>query len=53
MTKPEQVKSAVNKAHAQFGRLDIVFNNAGYYLVGTIEEASADEVVSLKHNLLI
>jgi NADP-dependent 3-hydroxy acid dehydrogenase YdfG len=41
---PEQVKTAVEQAHAHFGRLDIVFNNAGYSLVGTIEEASADDI---------
>lgn len=44
VTKPEQVKAAVTQAHAHFGRLDIVLNNAGYSLVGTIEEASANEV---------
>jgi NADP-dependent 3-hydroxy acid dehydrogenase YdfG len=44
VTRPEQVKSAVEQAHAHFGRLDIVLNNAGYSLVGTIEEASADEI---------
>jgi NADP-dependent 3-hydroxy acid dehydrogenase YdfG len=44
VTNPEQVKLAVEQAHAHFGRLDIVFNNAGYSLVGTIEEASLDEI---------
>src|SRR6201985_1722120 len=44
VTKPEQVKVVVTEAHAHFGRLDIVLNNAGYSLVGTIEEASADDV---------
>lgn len=47
VTKPEQVKEAVAKAHAYFGRLDIVLNNAGYSLVGTIEEADADEIRAL------
>jgi NADP-dependent 3-hydroxy acid dehydrogenase YdfG len=47
VTRPDQVKSAVNQAHEYFGRLDIVFNNAGYSLVGTIEEASADDVRAL------
>ena len=47
VTNPEQVMTAVNQAHAHFGRLDIVFNNAGYSLVGMIEEANADEVRAL------
>src|SRR6201996_3425294 len=47
VTRPDQVKTAVTQAHAHFGRLDIVLNNAGYSLVGTIEEASADDVRAL------
>lgn len=47
VTKPDQVKTAVTQAFDHFGRLDIVFNNAGYSLVGTIEEASADDVRAL------
>lgn len=47
VTKPDQVKSAVAQAHAHFGRLDIILNNAGYSLVGTIEEGSASEVRAL------
>jgi len=44
VTKPEQVKYAIEQAHAHFGKLDIVFNNAGYSLVGMIEEAKTDDV---------
>lgn len=44
VTQPDQVKAAVAQAHAHFGKLDIVLNNAGYSLVGTIEEATAEEV---------
>lgn len=47
VTKPDQVKQAVEQAHAHFGRLDIVLNNAGYSLVGTIEESNADEIRAL------
>ncbi|HTJ53485.1 MAG TPA: SDR family NAD(P)-dependent oxidoreductase [Cyclobacteriaceae bacterium] len=47
VTKPDQVKAAVAKAHAHFERLDIIFNNAGYSLIGTIEEANADDVKAL------
>ncbi|QHT67391.1 SDR family NAD(P)-dependent oxidoreductase [Rhodocytophaga rosea] len=47
VTRPDQVKTALEQAYAQFGRLDIVLNNAGYSLVGTIEEAKADEIRQL------
>ncbi|OON69696.1 SDR family NAD(P)-dependent oxidoreductase [Hymenobacter sp. CRA2] len=47
VTNPEQVTAAVRQAHAHFGRLDVVVNNAGYSLVGTIEEASAADVRAL------
>jgi NAD(P)-dependent dehydrogenase (short-subunit alcohol dehydrogenase family) len=47
VTRPDQVKRAVAQAHAHFGRLDIILNNAGYSLVGTIEEASANDVRAL------
>ncbi|MGN7788004.1 SDR family NAD(P)-dependent oxidoreductase [Niabella sp. 22666] len=47
VTNAEQVKAVVQKAHAHFGKLDIILNNAGYSLVGTIEEAHADEIRAL------
>lgn len=47
VTKPDQVNETVAQAHAYFGRLDIVLNNAGYSLVGTIEESSATDVQAL------
>lgn len=53
VTDPEQVKRVVAQAHAHFGRLDIVLNNAGYALVGTIEEAGADEVRALYETNII
>lgn len=47
VTKPGQAATAIGQAHAHFGRLDIVLNNAGYSLVGTIEEASAEDVKAM------
>lgn len=47
VTREEQVKKAVEQAHAHFGKLDIVLNNAGYSLIGTIEEASPEDIRAL------
>jgi NAD(P)-dependent dehydrogenase (short-subunit alcohol dehydrogenase family) len=47
VTDPEQVRQAVAQAHARFGRLDIILNNAGYPLVGAVEEASEADVRAL------
>jgi len=44
VTNAEQVRQVVPQAHAHFGRLDVVLNNAGYSLVGTTEEASEADV---------
>jgi NAD(P)-dependent dehydrogenase (short-subunit alcohol dehydrogenase family) len=44
VTQAEQTRQAVAQAHAHFGRLDVVLNNAGYSLVGTAEEVSVEEV---------
>ncbi|WP_276371764.1 SDR family NAD(P)-dependent oxidoreductase [Chryseolinea sp. H1M3-3] len=53
VTKPDQVKTAITKAHAHFGRLDIVLNNAAYGLIATIEEASADDIRALYETNII
>jgi NAD(P)-dependent dehydrogenase (short-subunit alcohol dehydrogenase family) len=44
VTDPDQVRHVVAQAHAHFGKLDVVLNNAGYTLVGTVEEASEADV---------
>ncbi|ADV84882.1 SDR family NAD(P)-dependent oxidoreductase [Terriglobus saanensis] len=47
VTDTEQVKKAVAAAYGHFGRLDVVLNNAGYSLVGMIEEVSEGDVRTL------
>ncbi|HEY8965512.1 MAG TPA: SDR family NAD(P)-dependent oxidoreductase, partial [Candidatus Methylacidiphilales bacterium] len=47
VTRPDQVRDAVGAAHARFGRLDVVVNNAGYPLIGTVEEVREEEVRAL------
>jgi len=53
VTNTEQVNQAVTAAHAHFGRLDVVLNNAGYSLVGTVEEVREDDVLALFNTNLV
>ena len=43
VTEKPRVDTAVRDAHERFGRLDVIVNNAGYGLFGTIEEVSEAE----------
>jgi NAD(P)-dependent dehydrogenase (short-subunit alcohol dehydrogenase family) len=44
VTVPERVRAALHQAHAAFGRLDVIVNNAGYANVAPIETADDADV---------
>ncbi|MEM1308763.1 MAG: oxidoreductase [Cyanobacteria bacterium P01_H01_bin.153] len=44
VTNPQQVKAAMQEAQAAFGQIDVVVNNAGYGLIGALEEVSDDQI---------
>jgi len=43
ITNEGEVKSVIEKGINIFGQIDVVLNNAGYYLVGSVEETSDEE----------
>ncbi|PRD57021.1 SDR family NAD(P)-dependent oxidoreductase [Sphingobacterium gobiense] len=43
LTDDDDVKAAVEKSMAHFGKIDVVVNNAGYGQIGTLEELSDEE----------
>lgn len=42
-----QIAAVVQSTIARFGRIDVMFNNAGYGLLGAIEETSAEEAADI------
>jgi NAD(P)-dependent dehydrogenase (short-subunit alcohol dehydrogenase family) len=44
---PEQIASAVQVAFARFGHIDVLVNNAGYGLIGAVEEAEDTEIARI------
>lgn len=53
LTNDNEVEAAIKQASSHFNGLDVVVNNAGYGITGTIEELSMEEVKqNLEINLL-
>ncbi|HMI71845.1 MAG TPA: oxidoreductase [Solirubrobacteraceae bacterium] len=46
VTDPDQARAAIDAAVGAFGRVDVVVNNAGYGVLGALEELSDDELRS-------
>jgi len=44
VTHPQQIATAVEQALEHFGHIDVLVNNAGYGLMGAIEEVQDDEI---------
>lgn len=44
VTKPEQITEAAEKAIADFGKIDVVLNNAGYGLAGVLEAVDDEQI---------
>ena len=47
VTDETEAVGAANRAIQKFRRIDVLLNNAGYGLLGAIEESSADEVIAI------
>jgi NADP-dependent 3-hydroxy acid dehydrogenase YdfG len=49
MTSEAQVNSGVRASISRFGRIDVLVNNAGFGMLGAIEETTSEEVERIYH----
>jgi short-subunit dehydrogenase len=47
VTKKDQIEAALKKAVDVFGTIDVLVNNAGYGIIGALEEVSEEEISSI------
>jgi len=47
LTDEAQVSAAIAQATERFGRIDVVVNNAGYGILGAVEDTSTDDIRTL------
>ncbi|WP_274911376.1 oxidoreductase [Streptomyces sp. WZ-12] len=47
VTRPDQVRAAVEQAEAAFGRIDVLVNNAGYGYLAAVEEGEDEQIREL------
>ncbi|MFD3454803.1 oxidoreductase [Streptomyces sp. NPDC058691] len=47
VTDPASIQAAVKATQAAFGRIDVLVNNAGFTMLGAVEETSMDQLRSL------
>jgi NAD(P)-dependent dehydrogenase (short-subunit alcohol dehydrogenase family) len=44
VTKPDQIKAAIEAAHRAFGGIDVLVNNAGYGYLAALEEGEDEQI---------
>ena len=44
LNKPESIDESIRQTLSEFGSIDVIVNNAGYGMAGTVEEITEDEI---------
>src|SRR4051812_42145079 len=47
LNKPTSIMESIERTLARFGRIDVVVNNAGYGMTGTLEETSERDIENI------